>query len=363
MDLDLLVWLGLSLLVLLTTFLACHPACTRCLPLLCGAECCCRRCTKASEIPSADAEGPRRGCPRDLLVKVPVRALVSLAVGYAMAALLIVVYASTFDPFPGTPAGICQDTCVPNAPQCCSYRDPLVPYENVTFESAGQQMHGWWIPSHNGSVLTVLYSHGSGHNLAVRYRQERYRFLRDLGLNVFTYDYPGYGRSAGVATEASVMQCARDALGYAAQRTRQPASDVLLLGRSLGAAVAVRLAFEAQGSGSGVRGLVLQSAWASYRRTAGLYAGRVLAWAVEAIWAPEFASVELIGEVETCVYQYHSRADEWVQYAEAVQLHRAAKRARRACSVWVEEDAALHDSPLSSAQQSSLRKFVSRMPS
>jgi len=71
----------------------------------------------------------------------------------------------------------------------------LVPYENVDFESDGVTLNGWFMESNSSAptpAVPILYSHGSGKNVAVRYRVERYEFLLSLGVKLFVYDYPGY---------------------------------------------------------------------------------------------------------------------------------------------------------------------------
>src|ERR1700679_201994 len=76
-----------------------------------------------------------------------------------------------------------------------------IPYQLIHFgpdESANPQLIGWWIPSDPGgryAHLTILFlPDGNGsvaHSIPIPAR------LHNLGLNVFTFDYRGYGQSSG----------------------------------------------------------------------------------------------------------------------------------------------------------------------
>jgi len=116
-----------------------------------------------------------------------------------------------------------------------------LPFEEVVFPAAdGTRLHGWLIPADPAGPL-VLFCHGNAGNIADRL--EALRFLHDLGLPVFIFDYRGYGRSAGTTSEAGTYADGRGALDWLAERGWQP-QRLIYLGRSLGAGVALRLAIE-----------------------------------------------------------------------------------------------------------------------
>src|SRR5439155_9610288 len=72
------------------------------------------------------------------------------------------------------------------------------------------------------------------------------------------FDYRGYGKSEGVPTEEGLLRDAQAARRWLAQRTGVRESQMVLMGRSLGGAVAVHLAAE-----GGARGLILESTFSS----------------------------------------------------------------------------------------------------
>ena len=56
------------------------------------------------------------------------------------------------------------------------------------------------------------------------------------------FDYRGYGRSEGKPDEGGILQDARGPRAWLAQRAGIAEKDIVLMGRSLGGAVAVDLA-------------------------------------------------------------------------------------------------------------------------
>jgi fermentation-respiration switch protein FrsA (DUF1100 family) len=115
-------------------------------------------------------------------------------------------------------------------------------YEEVHFRAAdGLALHGWYLPGEPGRPL-ILFCHGNAGNIS--HRIENLRLFRRLGLAVFIFDYRGYGRSAGRASEAGTYSDARGALAWLRQRG-WPREQLVYFGRSLGAGVAVQLALEA----------------------------------------------------------------------------------------------------------------------
>jgi len=116
---------------------------------------------------------------------------------------------------------------------------PSVPYEDVDFEAAdGVALHGWWIPTDSARALIV--SHGNAGNIGDRASMGE--FLREeFGINVFMYDYRGFGQSQGRPTEDGLYADIRGAYRWIGDRGFAP-EDIYLFGQSLGSAVAIDLA-------------------------------------------------------------------------------------------------------------------------
>ncbi len=114
-------------------------------------------------------------------------------------------------------------------------------YEEVWFEATdGVKLHAWYLPGDPGQPV-VLFCHGNAGNIS--HRMENLWHFRKLGLAVLIFDYRGYGRSEGRASEEGTYHDARGALAWLRQRGWK-FERMIYFGRSLGAGVAVQLAME-----------------------------------------------------------------------------------------------------------------------
>ena len=113
-------------------------------------------------------------------------------------------------------------------------------FEDVDFTAAdGVKLHGWFIPGR--SDIMWLWFHGNAGNIS--HRLDNIAVLhRSLGVNVFIFDYRGYGRSEGSVSEKGIYMDAEAALAYLRSREDVDQSKLVLFGRSLGCAAAVEVA-------------------------------------------------------------------------------------------------------------------------
>jgi fermentation-respiration switch protein FrsA (DUF1100 family) len=134
-------------------------------------------------------------------------------------------------------------------------------YEDVFLDTEdGVRLHGWYIPRH-GSKQTLLFFHGNAGNIS--HRGASVEIFHRLGLNVFIFDYRGYGKSQGKPEENGLYKDARAAWRYLTDERGFDQEDIILFGRSLGGAVAADLAAEIQPGG-----LILESTFSSARDVA-----------------------------------------------------------------------------------------------
>lgn len=123
--------------------------------------------------------------------------------------------------------------------------------------SDGETLFAWHVPAgESRRNLTLLYMHGNGGNVSCALPAVR-EFHR-LGLDVFIFDYRGYGQSSGQPFEAGLYQDARAAYQYLTRNLGVPPEHVLLYGRSLGGGVASELATRTASAG-----LILESSFTS----------------------------------------------------------------------------------------------------
>ncbi len=116
------------------------------------------------------------------------------------------------------------------------------------------QLRGWWMPSDSPADPVVLILHSETGSMSDALPMTK--ALHDARLNVFVFDYRGYGQSAGRhPTEAMMQADAQSALDYVLGH--HPSSGKpLVYGKDLAASLAVTLCAR----NSGLSGLILDSA-------------------------------------------------------------------------------------------------------
>ena len=122
-----------------------------------------------------------------------------------------------------------------------------VPYELIRFgpdESATPQLTGWWIPSDPGghyAHLTVLFLPDGNGSLADSI--PTLANLHNLGINVFAFDYRGYGQSAPIRpNQQNMTQDSDSAWQYLTTSRSIPPQRIIPYGNGTGAYLATRLA-------------------------------------------------------------------------------------------------------------------------
>jgi hypothetical protein len=122
-----------------------------------------------------------------------------------------------------------------------------IPYELIRFssdESATPQLTGWWIPSDLGgryTHLTILFLADGNGSLANAI--PTLASLHNLGLNVFAFDYRGYGQSAAARpSQQSMTRDADSAWQYLTTSRGLTAQHIVPYGTGVGASLATHLA-------------------------------------------------------------------------------------------------------------------------
>ena len=139
-------------------------------------------------------------------------------------------------------------------------------FEDVTFTASdGVALHGWFVPGGAQAATIWVWFHGNAGNISNRVDNLAEVHQR-LGVSVFIFDYRGYGRSEGTASEEGTYLDAEAAVAYL--RSRDDVDDVddgrlVLFGRSLGCAVAAETALRTE-----VSALVLESGFTSIQAMA-----------------------------------------------------------------------------------------------
>src|SRR5258706_6386891 len=129
------------------------------------------------------------------------------------------------------------------------------PFEDVTFKASdGTGLNGWFFPANKSSArshLVVLLCHGNAGNISTRL--DLCAALLERGVNVFLFDYRGYGGSQGRPSEEGTYLDAQAAHQWLQQKGFA-GQHIIAFGESLGGGIASELAVREP-----LGGLVLQS--------------------------------------------------------------------------------------------------------
>ncbi|HLE45020.1 MAG TPA: alpha/beta hydrolase [Methylomirabilota bacterium] len=183
----------------------------------------------------------------------------------------------------------------------------------VTAED-GVGLHGWYVPGPR--AVTLLWCHGNAGNIS--HRLENLRLMRErLGVGVLLFDYRGYGLSEGTPSETGTYLDARAVRGWLARRA--PGAPVVYFGRSLGAAVAARLAAEDPPAA-----LILETPFTSVRAMA-----NATLPGVGYLFRTRYDTLGLISRIRVPLLILHGDADEVVPFHHGRAVFEAAREPKR----------------------------------
>jgi fermentation-respiration switch protein FrsA (DUF1100 family) len=165
----------------------------------------------------------------------------------------------------------------------------------------------------------VLYYSGNGANR--RYRVGEFSVLTSLGVDVFIFDYRGYGDNSGSPSEEMLAADARATWNYVTQERNVRPDRVILYGESLGGAVAVRLAAELSEADNAPAGLILRSTFSSLV-DAGVHHYPWLP--VRLALVDRFPAIDRIPQVTCPILQIHGARDRIMPITLGRQLFEAA---------------------------------------
>jgi hypothetical protein len=127
-----------------------------------------------------------------------------------------------------------------------------LPIQDVWFKAEdGVKLHGWYVPSEE-PIATLLFFHGNAGNIT--HRLENIFLLHHLKLNVFIFDYRGFGRSEGDPDEEDIFLDSQAAYETVLVQPGVSQSSLFIFGRSLGGPFASYTA-----SKNPAAGLILES--------------------------------------------------------------------------------------------------------
>lgn len=133
--------------------------------------------------------------------------------------------------------------------------------EDVYFNAAdGVKLHAWFVAAEK-PLATLLWHHGNAGNLT--HRLDNILQLRPLRLNIFIFDYRGYGRSEGKPDQQGIFKDSQAAYDFLTLKKNIAPETLFLFGRSLGGVCAIETA-----SKNKAAGLIVESTFTSAREMA-----------------------------------------------------------------------------------------------
>jgi fermentation-respiration switch protein FrsA (DUF1100 family) len=192
--------------------------------------------------------------------------------------------------------------------------------ERHWLESAGGRVEAWYLPprtpASGGPTPAIHFSHGNG-ELIDDWPQLLTGFP-ELGMGLLLVEFPGYGRSEGSPSQASITETMLAAYDLLAARPDVDSRRIAAYGRSLGGgAVSTLLARRP------VAALILQSTFTSVADMA----KQIFAVPAFLIRDP-FRNLEAVQGYHAPVLVIHGRHDDMIPYEQGITLAEAADRGR-----------------------------------
>jgi len=196
----------------------------------------------------------------------------------------------------------------------------------------GMALHAWWIPARTTRCGSVVFFHGNAGTIADR------AFLADRfsrkGYDVLLPEYRGYGRSEGTPSENGLYRDGMAAYRHTREDLGVPADELVVVGHSLGGAVAAHVAAEAPAAGTALTG--------AFATLPGL-ARRRHGWLPDAVfrgWTENLFDVHArVRRIEGPVFVARGGLDAVIPRGQTRSLYEAAGVERR----WYEAPAAGHN--------------------
>jgi len=190
-------------------------------------------------------------------------------------------------------------------------------FDAITLPLNGDRLAGWWVPSRIPHTATLLYLHGNAGNVSAN--ADQVRRLASTGLNIFIFDYRGYGDSTGGPPRKRLLsEDAERAWTYLVRERHIPPGEVVIYGHSLGAAVGIDLASRHPDAGA----LITESGFPSVIDVA---EGTLFAWLpLRLIVTERFDAGSRIRSIHVPKLIIHGESDTMVPVRLAHRLYDAA---------------------------------------
>ena len=194
-----------------------------------------------------------------------------------------------------------------------------LPFENISFETKDRlRLSGWFIPKEDSRGV-LLFCHGNAGNIG--HRLDSIQLFHQLGLEIFIFDYRGYGESEGKPAERGTYEDAEAAWRYLVEERQVDPKKIVVFGRSLGGAVASWLA-----SRHTLGVLILESTFTSLPDIAATLYPYL---PVRLMLRFKYNTAEYLAEVNCPTLIIHSRDDEIMPFIHGQRLFEIASEPKK----------------------------------
>ena len=166
--------------------------------------------------------------------------------------------------------------------------------------------------------FTILYSHGNAEDIGdVDYIMD---FYHQHGFSILMYDYRGYGTSDGKPSANRAYEDADAAYKYVVNELGISSNNIIIHGRSVGAAMAIHIASENK-----VAGIIVEGAFVS--------AFRVIT-RIPLLPVDKFKNISIIGDINCPSLFIHGKQDRIVSFWHGQALFEKARDPKM--KLWVD---------------------------
>lgn len=232
--------------------------------------------------------------------------LVYIASAYVIVCILFFIFQGQFIFFPNT--GFTQTPA-----------SERWDFEEITVEVDGGVTHGWFVPTDQPRIGTILFSHGNAENIGDQI--ETIRPFRLLGFDTLVYDYAGYGQSTGRPTEKRVYDDIRGMYSWLTKVKGVSPKEIVLCGRSVGGGPTAQLATEVE-----CAAVILESTF----RSIAAMAAEVMPWIPRGpLVRYRFDNERKVKEINIPLLIVHSPKDSIIPFAHGQTLFEVANEPKQ----------------------------------
>lgn len=191
--------------------------------------------------------------------------------------------------------------------------------EKNWIKTAGGKVETWFLPplfsKVKGPYPAIIFAHGNGE--LIDFWPEEFEKLTRHGIGVLLVEYPGYGRSEGNPSQATITETMAKAYDILVARKDIDSSKIVLFGRSLGGGAVCSLASIRPSAA-----LILMSTFTSAGSMAFKY--RVPGFIVR----DPYDNLEVVKNYQKDILIIHGRQDTTIPYSHGMVLYQAAKHGK-----------------------------------